>query len=382
MKYIKTLFFVFLCFVQITAFAENEVEKQTRNLKKLRLQIAAIQKTIEQDTGIKNRYINELRQLDKKISLYTKKIRQLNRQQIKLNKRSNKLRNTLKVLTRKLKKQQKVLSRQIVSSYKVGHQQTLQIVLNQQSADAVSRMLTYASYLSKARSQKIKSTRMLSEKIRSAVAELELKQQELQENHKLLSKNKQSFSASYQNRQKLLKQISKSLMKKNRNLAALENNSKRLQELIKSLGELLFDIPPPPQELIPFSKLKGKLSWPVKGKILHRFRERKTTHSLYWKGIVVKSRPGKEVKAIYPGRVVFADWLNGFGNIIIIDHGDGYLSLYAYNRSLEKELGEWVNKGDVISTVGRSGGQSQTALYFEIRKKGKPVNPLKWIKKS
>jgi septal ring factor EnvC (AmiA/AmiB activator) len=381
-KQVTLSIFALLCFLPYSAHAQTEIEKQTANLKNLRIKIAIIQKNIEKDVGTKHKYIAELRDIDKSIEKYSKKIKHLNLEQKSLNRQSNKLRKKLKVLLQSMRVHKKTLSKQLLSTYKVGQQQALQIVLNQKSVDSISRMLTYATYLSKARTKKIKHLKTLSDNIKASVSTLEIQQSTIKENQVLLEKNKTAYTNTYASRKALLKAIDKKLLKNQKELSSLETDSSRLQRLVKSLNEILNDIPAPPQELLPFYKRKGKLKLPVKGKIIHHFYERKSHQSLRWKGIVLKTKRGLDVKSIYYGRIVFSDWLNGFGNIIIIDHGGGYLSLYAYNESLEKEIGEWVVAGDVIATTGQSGGRKQNALYFEIRQKGKPVNPLKWIKKT
>ena len=147
---------------------------------------------------------------------------------------------------------------------------------------------------------------------------------------------------------------------------------------MKSLGELLADIPSSPSESRPFSSLKGKLPWPVKGSFLGRFGQSKNTGDLKWNGVLIKAKLGTPVRVISHGRVAFSDWLQGFGFITIIDHGDGYMSLYGHSESLFKQTGDWVQAGEVIATVGDSGGQPISGVYFEIRSRGKPVNPSKW----
>ena len=131
----------------------------------------------------------------------------------------------------------------------------------------------------------------------------------------------------------------------------------------------------------PFGKLKGKLPWPVVGKPSNRFGRYRNGTSLRWQGLTIPSTEGNRVEAIHSGRIVFADWLRGSGLLVIIDHGDGYMSLYAHNQSLLKEIGDWVNPGDTIATVGNSGGQQRSGLYFEIRHNGKPTDPKRWCKR-
>ena len=131
----------------------------------------------------------------------------------------------------------------------------------------------------------------------------------------------------------------------------------------------------------PFGKLKGKLVWPALGKVKRLFGKKRQSGRLRWKGVLIEARQGNNVRAVAAGRVAYADWLRGYGLLLIIDHGDGYMSLYGHNESLFKETGDWVSAGDVIASVGKSGGRKLSSLYFEIRHKGKPVNPTRWCKK-
>jgi septal ring factor EnvC (AmiA/AmiB activator) len=128
-----------------------------------------------------------------------------------------------------------------------------------------------------------------------------------------------------------------------------------------------------------FAKLRGKLSWPVTGKLLASFGQTRAG-GVKWDGVLVSGPQGATVRAVYHGRVVYADWLSGLGLLTIIDHGDGYLSLYGHSERLYKEVGERVTAGDTIATVGDSGGRSTPALYFEIRKAGRPIDPRPWFK--
>lgn len=132
----------------------------------------------------------------------------------------------------------------------------------------------------------------------------------------------------------------------------------------------------------PFKELKGKLPWPTQGKIIKQFGSARATNKVRWQGLMIASDEGAPVHAVHHGRVVFADYLRGHGLLLIIDHGDSFLSLYAHNQMLYKEIGDWVSAGEEIATVGQSGGQDQAGLYFELRHQGKPTNPNSWLKKS
>lgn len=169
----------------------------------------------------------------------------------------------------------------------------------------------------------------------------------------------------------------------------MQEDERRLQRLLDSLATAPRDNSQTPAEgelasegteHTPFLTLRGRLQWPSRGKLTTRYGSARKVGKLKWQGVNIKAPEGTEVHAISHGRVAFSDWLRGFGLLTIIDHGDGYMSLYGGNQSLFKEVGDWVEAGEVIAGVGNSGGRKNSALYFEIRHNGKPTNPLKWCR--
>ena len=167
-----------------------------------------------------------------------------------------------------------------------------------------------------------------------------------------------------------------------RELARLKDQQGGLEKLVRELRRALERIDKfPTDSKDAFAKLRGKLAWPVAGKLLASFGQTRAG-GVKWDGVLVSGSQGAAVRAVYHGRVVYADWLSGLGLLTIIDHGDGYLSLYGHNERLYKEVGERVTAGDTIATVGDSGGRSTPALYFEIRKAGRPVDPRPWFKSA
>ena len=153
-----------------------------------------------------------------------------------------------------------------------------------------------------------------------------------------------------------------------------------LEQLLAAVEQTIANIDIP-TDYKPFGSLKGQLPWPVSGKPSNRFGNRRNNTTMRWQGLAISASEGSRVEAIHYGRIVFADWLRGSGLLVIIDHGDGYMSLYAHNQTLLRDVGEWVSAETPISTVGDSGGLSKPALYFEIREKGKPVNPAHWFRR-
>ena len=152
-----------------------------------------------------------------------------------------------------------------------------------------------------------------------------------------------------------------------------------LQQLLDAIREAVVNLQVP-DNYQPFKAARGTMPWPIGGKRANSFGRPRNEGKMRWQGVTIPASEGDSVKAIHHGRVVYADWLRGSGLLMIIDHGEGYMSLYAHNQSLLREVGEWVSAGTPIITVGNSGGQEQSALYFEIRHQGKPTNPTKWCK--
>jgi septal ring factor EnvC (AmiA/AmiB activator) len=180
-------------------------------------------------------------------------------------------------------------------------------------------------------------------------------------------------------RQELLVALKSKMQQEGSEIERLAAEEKDLSRLIAELTSILSDYPIRSEE--PFSRLKGQLTWPVAGNLLHDFGQPRADGRLKWNGIVLAAPRGREVRAVYHGRVVFADWLAGLGLLVIVDHGEGFMTLYGYNETIVKSAGEWVAPGDVIATVGDSGGQQQASLYFELRQGTRPINPGTWITK-
>jgi len=170
------------------------------------------------------------------------------------------------------------------------------------------------------------------------------------------------------------------IAKQGNQLKKFSANEKLLQELLKEIRNIMPSTLTETDKRETFGKQRGRLKWPVRGKVKRLFGKSRQAANLKWNGVLIQSAEGKDVKAISHGRVAYADWLRGYGMLVIIDHGDGYMTLYGYNQALYKETGDWVEEGEVIATVGRSGGQLKSGFYFEVRVKGQPSNPVKWCR--
>ena len=271
------------------------------------------------------------------------------------------------------------LSEQVRSAYRMGSQSRIKLVLNQDDPVRLGRMLAYYDYLNRAQVDKISG-------LREALTTLEGMQQSI--DRELLRvenvQNKQSAVLNQLKQQReerniLLTQLSSQIDSEESRLQELEQNRRDLETLLERLSDVLADIPADLGSRVGVAKRKGRLPPPVTGPVRHAFGQRRAG-GLHWRGWLIGAETGTEVKSVAYGRVAFADWLRGYGLLMIIDHGQGYLSLYAHNESLLREAGAWVEPGEIISIVGSNPGSDQ-GLYFELRKNGKAVDPAAWLKR-
>ena len=279
---------------------------------------------------------------------------------------------------RNLATQITLLRKQILAAYMLGRQAYFKILLNQEDPVKINRYLHYYHYLNQARLDNIKRIKYITEQIKVREKEIQKQTKTLKAiRYKLLLQKKTIYRKQAQ-RHHLLNHISASIKGKSRKLERLYANKKHLQKIIKLLYQQRIS-----QYIYygkTFAQMRGKLIWPVKGRVVQHFGRSFFAGRMHALGIIIKAREGEKVHAIFPGKVVFANWLNGFGLLVIIQHNNEYLSLYGRNQSLYVKTGEVVQANQIIATVGDSGGFRQDALYFEIRHKERPMNPLRWLK--
>ena len=371
-------FLLFFCLNTTLAAKNDDMSRYQSKLEKLQKSIARVQQHLKGSKKQRHHVITELNQLEAEISKNALKLKNLEKDIRSVQKQREQLQKELKQLNRKTQKQREIFAEQIRTAYSMGHQQNLKLLLNQQDPAQAGRTQVYFQYLNQARQQQIEQFMALYEQKQQTEEKL---QQTLETRQELLQQQKMQKRKRQQQRlqrQKLLAELSEKIKNQENTLSSLEGSRNRIENLLKSLGELLADIPSSPSEKLPFASRKGKLPWPVKGRFLARFGQSKSYGDLKWNGVLLSADFGTPVRVISHGQIAFSDWLQGFGFIIIVDHGDGYMSLYAHNESLLKQAGEWVVAGETIATAGDSGGQPQSGVYFEIRSRGKPVDPARW----
>ena len=276
-----------------------------------------------------------------------------------------------------LAKEREYLAQQIRAAYKIGKNDYLKLLLNQENPALVGRMLAYYDYFNEARTMRINHVK---EKL-ADIARLELQIQSKKDSLDQLRAEQlaklEEYTQHRLSRKKVISKLENFIQEQGQQLQILQQNEQELAELVEKLKQTE-SVVRNFEEITPFNQLKGKLSWPVKGVLKSRFGMLRKGGKLRWHGVTIAADSGKDVEAISPGRVIFADWFRNMGLLIIIDHGNGFMSLYGHNERLLKKVGDWVTARDVIAKVGDTGGQQKPNLYFEIRKAGNPINPALW----
>ena len=361
------------------AFSVNaEPEKNEAYLKKLRTDINELQAYLKQAQDDHKSLVDSLRKSDEEVAKISQQVDRL-RQSLKEERaRLKKLQGEQKTLRHQQSQQQHTLNDIIRATHRLGQQPQLQVMLNQENPGEMARNMAYLGYLSKAHQNQISDYRNTLVKL--STIETDLKQQQSK-----LEAELKTFKAEQAKLRKKRDQQKESARKLKNTIASsgqsLERKKQDRQQLIDLLGrvEEVFLSYERDKESRPFSKLRGKLPSPINRNARKLFGRRLDNQKQKWQGWLYPASEGSDVRAVHHGRVVFSDWLRGYGLLTILDHGQGYMTLYARNQALLRSPGEWVEAGDIIARVGRSGGYEEDALYFEIRKKGQPQNPRRWL---
>ena len=385
---------------------KGEVAEKKADLRELREKIEALQKDISTAEGSKAEVADQLRDSERSISQLQRDLRELGENKEALQGTLRELNQQSRALQNELDAQQAQLEQLLYRQYLRGSPNSLQLLLNGDDPNQIARDLYYLSAVARARSELLeqiaanwKKKQALAASTRERANALAAVEETQKEKHgKLVSQREQKKAT--------LTKISAQIAAQKKEVGSLRRDEKRMTQLIDRLSKLIAartakqrapvrsaDTPsrsgrsaapelennqlPQAAPAGSFARQKGDLRLPVKGTVTNRFGSARQEGSS-WKGLFIRSNIGSEVKAIAAGRVVFAEWMRGFGNLLIIDHGDSYLSIYGNNDALLKNVGDSLRGGDTIATVGNSGGNPESGLYFEIRHQGRPVDPLKW----
>lgn len=399
-----------------STFAANKTEKPKEKLNTIHERIESLTKALGKTKEAHDDAADALKESEKAISETNRKLFELQQEQKKHSETLQALQTQKSGLENTIEGQKDQLSKQMYQQYLHGKQNYLQIILQEQDPSAASRQLKYFSYVTKARENLIHGMQSnlsqvtkLNEQTVDALQEVVNLKNKQQSERKNLESQKQSHS-------KIVEKLSSQISAQRNEIEKLKRDEKSLSQLVERLARAAQPKPQKPteeskpknisreitankpdtenrpqqalasNESLPsnafdggsFESLRGKLNLPVRGEVTNKFGNSRQDTGLTWKGLFIKSNEGNDVKSVASGRIVFADWMRGFGNLIIVDHGGGYMSLYGNNQALLRKMGDTVKGGDTIASVGNSGGNDTSGLYYELRSRSKPFDPMSW----
>jgi septal ring factor EnvC (AmiA/AmiB activator) len=375
------VFCLVLAFQLPLASAESEPKGRADELSTVRERIKSIQKTKDTLESRRRALVGQLSTIEREYGRLAKRLKELALQAQAQSQHLSDLEHRCSQLKAAIKTQHKTLAGQARAAYASGRQDWLKLVLDQENPARLSRVLAYYNYLSQARFSLLKDMQSDLTTVQQLQREVLAEADRLQSTREQVSKKRLELDKFRQSRRELLVSMERTLQDKDVQLKQLRDDEERLQDLVAAIRPLA-DAPArnPKTGKGAFSALYGQLRYPTEGALLERFGNPRAGGR--WDGVVIRAPEGAPVHAVAAGSVAYSDWLRGYGLLTIIDHGDGYMSLYAFNQSLYKNVGDWVNGGDIIATVGASGGRRESGLYFGIREKGRPVNPMLWCSRN
>ena len=380
MKPLKAVLFLGIAIIApaVAQDSGGELAKiKEQELAEVRERISDLKRSMDDSANARDRLIAELQDAEVAISEQRIRLKELQREREFSAKRKAELEQQLADREAELDEESRELADQVRAAYMSGSQERIKLLLNQQNPATLGRLMAYYGYFNEYRAGNIEAVttaiRSLAE-LHSLVAAEEARLSNLA---KARYAELTELNSAQERRKSLLARLKEKIAGEGLEVDRLAAQEQDLSRLIAELTSILSDYPISSEQ--PFSEHKGRLTWPVAGTLIHDFGQPRVSGRLKWNGVVLAAPRGREVRSVYHGRVVFADWLAGLGLLVIVNHGEEYMTLYGYNETILKSTGDWVAPGDVIATVGDSGGQARSSLYFEVRRGTQPVNPRQWV---
>lgn len=360
--------------------ASDVNEKQAQQqLEQVRSHIRALTDALRSTRGERDEATAALRKQETAIAAAADEVQAIDTQLSAQTSELDRLDQQREALAVKLGKQREALAILLRSAYALGRSEELKLLLQQEDVGSIARVLAYHRYFQRARIDRIDGLMADLGQLAAVQEQIEAKRTELTATRKQREVEVATLQTERDERARMLGDLEGQMKDQQARLAVMAKDEKGLLELLEKLRDVFADIPDKPSGAEPFASLRGRLPMPASGRIQAGFGAQDDSGRTL-SGVLINAPTGSPVHAIARGRVAYADWLKGYGMLLILDHGDGYMSLYGYNESLRKEAGDWVSAGETIATSGNSGGQRAAALYFELRLKGKPVNPKSWFR--
>jgi len=372
---IRLYLILFTLACHTAVWAKDDTVKQLKNVTS---EIQILSDDLTRNKASKVALFKQLKQQSQSVS-------NLNRELLQLNRQITLQADELKQLESQQKQQKQLytqqidaLNKQIRAAYISNQPNFLKVLLSQQDPATLSRNTTYYHYFHQARQQQLVEINTILQNLSEDQKLLFAAQKQQQQLFTQQQQKQERLKEQTQQRLATIQQLDKKIASQDSKLALLREQQQSLQSLIHSLDTPANNAKP----AVNFSKQVGSLLWPIKGKVLARYGSPRNIGTLTWQGILIAAPAGRNVVATAPGQIVFADWLRGFGQLIIIDHGNQYMTLYGNNDTLLKQVGDNVGAGELIAQSGDKGLHQHAGLYFEVRHKGNPINPLKWLGKQ
>ncbi len=363
---------VLLCLV-LPAFP---CHAQSRDLDRLNRRIEQVSAEMRRLLGEKQAQEKKLADLEKEIGRIALELRRLKEKIRHYRRQSRQLAQALKRQQQSLQRQRRQLASLLRTAYALGRRPSLQLLLNLDDPAAAGRVLTYYRYFNQAQIKRIEAVRRRLADIRRLQRQIDTARQRLD---RLAAQQRQrlvQLQTTRKQRRQLLEEIRGRLQDRQSQLAKLRQDQQRLQRLLQAVERK--NRANQESESRSFPARRHELPWPVAGRLVTDFGSRRGTGR--WEGVVIRAPEDTPVKAVHPGRVIFSGWMPGYGQLLIVRHDHHFMTLYAFNQTLLKTVGERVEEGEVIATVGRSGGRERPGLYFAIRQGTRPVDPKQWCR--
>ena len=374
-----------LCLLANNAYASKQDE-----LDNLRQRIINLQQELEKTSESKSEAADALRESERAISNSNRKLAELEAQQREAGETLGQLQQHGRQLEKDMQAQQTLLGKLLYQQYLGGKQEYLKMLLNNRDPNQMAREIQYYEYIARSRADWLQTLRANLDQLHTVADQTRQKSEEIAALQAEQVSQKETLEKDKRTHQQVLKKIALQLKQQRREIGRLQRDENRLAQLVQKLSRMLAqpkgkgvfsnnNLPDDRFDGSPFEQLRGKVTLPVKGDVSNKFGSARPDSTVLWKGLFLRAAANQPVKAVAAGRVVFADWLRGFGNLLILDHGKGYMSLYGNNETLYKQVGDVLRGGDIIAAVGNSGGNEESGLYFELRHEGQPMDPMKWI---